>query len=123
MINGRRVAIYCRVSTTHQTVENQLQDLRAVAEKIGWQIVAELTDNGISGAKGKDQRPPSSERHTDRIDATYKELSNGLWIANGWDGFLDHLPQYSQASIFALLMLPLAAFLLALIALAVAIRS
>lgn len=56
-----RVAIYARVSTASQTVENQLIELRAVAQRAGWQIVAELTDNGISGAKGRDQRPAFDE--------------------------------------------------------------
>jgi DNA invertase Pin-like site-specific DNA recombinase len=27
------------------------------AERHGWRIVAEFVDNGISGAKGRDQRP------------------------------------------------------------------
>ena len=53
----RRVAIYARVSTSSQTVENQFQELREVAKRNGWQIVAELSDNGISGSKGRDQRP------------------------------------------------------------------
>jgi DNA invertase Pin-like site-specific DNA recombinase len=54
---SRRVAIYARVSTSSQTVENQFQELREVAKRNGWQIVAELSDSGISGAKGRDQRP------------------------------------------------------------------
>ena len=54
---SRRVAIYARVSTSSQTVENQFQELREVAHRNGWQIVAELSDTGISGAKGRDQRP------------------------------------------------------------------
>ena len=53
----RRVAIYARVSTSSQTVENQFQELREVAHRNGWTIVAELSDSGISGAKGRDQRP------------------------------------------------------------------
>ena len=53
----RRAAIYVRVSTGSQTVENQLRELRAVAERHGWDIVAEFSDKGISGAKGRDQRP------------------------------------------------------------------
>lgn len=53
----KRVAIYARVSTSSQTVENQFQELREVARRNGWQIVAELADSGISGAKGRDQRP------------------------------------------------------------------
>jgi DNA invertase Pin-like site-specific DNA recombinase len=52
-----RVAIYTRVSTGAQTTENQLRELRAVAERLGHQVVAEYADNGISGAKGRDQRP------------------------------------------------------------------
>jgi DNA invertase Pin-like site-specific DNA recombinase len=52
-----RVAIYTRVSTGSQTTENQLRELVAVAERHGWQVVARFTDEGISGAKGRDQRP------------------------------------------------------------------
>ncbi len=54
---GRRAAIYARVSTDNQVTENQLRDLRAVAERHGWQVVAEYVDNGVSGAKGRDARP------------------------------------------------------------------
>ena len=46
-----------RVSTDQQTVENQRLELQAVADRLGWTIVAELADEGISGAKGRDQRP------------------------------------------------------------------
>ena len=52
-----KVAIYTRVSTGGQTTENQLRELRAVAKRQGYEIVAELTDTGISGAKGRDKRP------------------------------------------------------------------
>jgi DNA invertase Pin-like site-specific DNA recombinase len=52
-----RVAIYTRVSTGSQTTENQLRELDTVAERHGWQVVAKFTDEGISGAKGRDQRP------------------------------------------------------------------
>ncbi|MDR4470217.1 MAG: recombinase family protein [Nitrospira sp.] len=53
----RRAAIYARVSTDGQTTENQLRELRVVAERNGWTIVHEFIDRGISGAKGRDQRP------------------------------------------------------------------
>ena len=53
----KRIAIYTRVSTDQQTTENQRRELIAVAERNGWQIVAEFCDEGISGAKGRDQRP------------------------------------------------------------------
>lgn len=54
---SKRVAVYTRVSTDQQTTENQRQELIAVAERMGWEIIAELADEGISGAKGRDQRP------------------------------------------------------------------
>ena len=53
----KRVALYARVSTDGQSVENQLRDLREVAERHGWHMVGEFTDRGISGARGRDQRP------------------------------------------------------------------
>ncbi len=47
-----------RVSTLNgQTPENQLVQLRGVTEKAGWVVVGEFVDHGISGAKGRDQRP------------------------------------------------------------------
>ncbi len=51
------VAIYTRVSTGGQTTANQLRELRAAAERLGHQVVAEFTDEGISGAKGREGRP------------------------------------------------------------------
>jgi DNA invertase Pin-like site-specific DNA recombinase len=53
----RRVALYLRVSTAEQTVENQRGELEAVAARHGWQIVASFADEGISGTKGRDKRP------------------------------------------------------------------
>ena len=57
MGKGKRVALYLRVSTDDQTVENQRQELAAVAERRGWQVVETYDDAGISGAKGRDKRP------------------------------------------------------------------
>lgn len=54
---SKRVAIYARVSTENQTTDNQLIELRAVAERSGWVIVKEYVDEAISGAKGRDKRP------------------------------------------------------------------
>lgn len=55
----KRVAIYTRVSTAdgQQTIDNQLRDLNLAAERMGWEIVAHYSDEGISGAKGRDRRP------------------------------------------------------------------
>src|SRR5262249_15196094 len=47
-----RVAIYARVSTTSgQSPEMQLSDLREYASRRGWEVFAEYVDNGVSGAK------------------------------------------------------------------------
>src|ERR1700722_6064507 len=52
----KRVALYLRVSTSDQTVENQRRELQAIAERHGWQVVAEFADEGISGTKGREKR-------------------------------------------------------------------
>jgi DNA invertase Pin-like site-specific DNA recombinase len=57
----KRAAIYVRVSTDKQTVENQIRELRQVAERRGWEVVREYHDAGISGAKGRDKRPGLEE--------------------------------------------------------------
>lgn len=59
----KSAALYCRVSTHHQTAENQLLELRAAAQRMGYRIVAELIDEGISGAKGRDDRPAFNRLH------------------------------------------------------------
>src|SRR6478736_4741915 len=53
----KRVALYVRVSTDHQSVKNQERELQAVAERHGWQVVAVFKDQGDSGAKGRNGRP------------------------------------------------------------------
>ena len=56
-IMQKRAAIYVRVSTDKQTVENQVTVLRQIAERRGWEIIGQYSDAGISGAKGRDGRP------------------------------------------------------------------
>ena len=53
----KRVALYLRVSTSEQTTRNQRRELRAVAERHGWTVVATFEDAGISGSKGRESRP------------------------------------------------------------------
>ena len=57
MTKSKRIAIYARVSTDSQSTDNQVRELRQVAERHGWSVVAEFVDQGISGAKGRDKRP------------------------------------------------------------------
>ncbi len=55
---AKRVGIYARVSTRNgQSTGNQLRELKAVSKRHGWDVGAVYTDDGVSGAKGRDQRP------------------------------------------------------------------
>lgn len=67
----RRAALYLRVSTDRQTTVNQERQLRSIGAQSGWEIVHVYRDAGISGAKGRDQRPAF-----DRLckDATRREF-------------------------------------------------
>ena len=49
----KRAAIYARASTPEQHVETQLYDLRQLAAQRGFEVVAEYTDQGISGTKAR----------------------------------------------------------------------
>ena len=53
----RKVALYCRVSTLDQTVDNQLIELRDHCSRMGWEIVKEYSDEGLSGTLSRDKRP------------------------------------------------------------------
>jgi DNA invertase Pin-like site-specific DNA recombinase len=63
----KRAALYVRVNTDHQSVENQVRELEEVAERRGWTVVEVYRDAGISGAKGRAQRPG--------LDAMLKDAS------------------------------------------------
>jgi DNA invertase Pin-like site-specific DNA recombinase len=57
MAKAMRAALYLRVSTDDQTVDNQRRELEAAAVARGWTVTAVYADEGISGAKGRDGRP------------------------------------------------------------------
>ena len=54
---AKRAALYVRVSTDKQTIENQVLRLKEAAAFNGWNIVATFEDSGISGSKGREERP------------------------------------------------------------------
>ena len=58
-----RVALYARVSTTDQSTDSQLLDLRRYVSERGWNIFKEYVDEGISGTK--DSRPALNELMND----------------------------------------------------------
>jgi DNA invertase Pin-like site-specific DNA recombinase len=49
----KKCAIYGRVSTPEQRIDNQLYDLRQFAEQRGFEVVSEFTDVGLSGSKAR----------------------------------------------------------------------
>jgi DNA invertase Pin-like site-specific DNA recombinase len=53
----KKVCLYVRVSTSKQTVENQIRELTEYSDRCGYSIVEIYRDEGISGSKGRDERP------------------------------------------------------------------
>jgi DNA invertase Pin-like site-specific DNA recombinase len=53
----RRAVVYLRVSTIDQTTANQERELREIAGRMGCEIVRVYKDHGISGTRGRDNRP------------------------------------------------------------------
>ena len=77
MPKTRRAALYLRVSTDGQSVENQRLALETVARQRGWSVVAAYDDNGISGAKGRVRRPG--------LDALLNDATRGRFdVAMVW---------------------------------------
>jgi DNA invertase Pin-like site-specific DNA recombinase len=92
-----KVAVYARVSSTQQTVQNQLLELRRYVDARGWTAV-EYVDHGVSGAKDRrpalDQLVADVRRHKvqgvvvwrlDRLGRNLRHLVNLLddWNARG----------------------------------------
>lgn len=75
-----RIAIYARVSTTDQSCDMQLGELRRYAQSRGFQIVDEYVDTGISGTKSS--RP---ERNRLMNDARLRRFDEVLtWKLDRW---------------------------------------
>jgi DNA invertase Pin-like site-specific DNA recombinase len=76
-MKAKRAALYLRVSTGEQTIENQRQALEAAALHRGWIVTATYADEGISGAKGRDKRPA--------LDGILKDAMRGKFdIVMSW---------------------------------------
>jgi len=68
----KKVCIYVRVSTTKQTVENQIQVLREYSDRCGYQITQIYSDNGISGSKGRQDRPGLDQMLKDGVQRKFE---------------------------------------------------
>lgn len=69
---SKRVCIYVRVSTVKQTVENQIQVLREYSDRCGYQITQIYSDNGISGSKGRKDRPGLDQMMRDGVQRRFE---------------------------------------------------
>ena len=74
-----KVALYCRVSTStkDQTTENQLRELTAYCDRMGYEIT-KIYEDEVSGAKAREKRPAYNEMCQ---DAFLKKFN----IIIGWD--------------------------------------
>lgn len=95
----KRAAFYLRVSTLDQHPENQLHDLRQLAEQRGWQIVREYTDHGISGARAR--RPALDELMADAHKGAFDVVA--VWacdrLARSVRHFLETLDQLNHMNV------------------------
>ena len=92
---NKKAVIYSRVSTTNgQTVENQLRVLREVAEKKGIEVVREISDEGISGAKGRDDRKGFDELITGSIRHEWDIIL--VWDVSRLGRSLKHLVSFLE---------------------------
>ena len=82
------VAVYLRVSTSHQTTENQFRELIDVCNRNRWQIVG-LYEETISGTKGLDERV---ELNRMMLDASRKNFDKVVvWSVDRLGRSMKHL--------------------------------
>tara|TARA_B110000263_G_C15138450_1_gene432215 strand:- start:93 stop:686 length:594 start_codon:yes stop_codon:yes gene_type:complete len=89
---NRKAVLYSRISTNEQTVENQLKVLREAAEKRGLEVVREISDEGISGAKGRDERKGFDELITGSIQKEWDIIL--VWDVSRLGRSLQHLVSF-----------------------------
>jgi DNA invertase Pin-like site-specific DNA recombinase len=94
MGKGKRVAFYLRVSTGSQTVENQRRELAAAAEQRGWMVIELYSDNGVSGAKGRDKRPAFDRMCRDAVAGKFDLVA--AWSVDRLGRSVLHLAQFVE---------------------------
>ena len=75
-----RAAIYARVSTTDQTCEMQLRELRDYCQRRGWEIAGEYVDTGWSGVKAS--RPQLDQLMKDARQRRFDAVL--VWKLDRW---------------------------------------
>jgi len=74
----RRVALYCRVSTTKQDTPMQVEDLRRMAQARGWEVAAVVEEK----ASGRKLRPAREQLILDAKAGKYDAIV--VWALSRW---------------------------------------
>jgi putative DNA-invertase from lambdoid prophage Rac len=80
------IAIYARVSTSDQSCEMQLHELRQYVAKRGWEVFAEYVDTGFSGAQAS--RPRLDELLRDARLRKFEAVL--VWKLDRWGRSVAH---------------------------------
>jgi DNA invertase Pin-like site-specific DNA recombinase len=89
LISNARVAVYSRVSTSTQSTENQRHELERVSAARGWKIVGQFSDDGISGIKGRSDRPALDAMLKAAVRSEFDVLA--VWSIDRLGRSLQHL--------------------------------
>jgi DNA invertase Pin-like site-specific DNA recombinase len=95
----KRAALYARVSTPDQHVENQFLDLRKLAVQRGFEVVREYRDQGISGSKAR--RPGLDAMMADARRGEFSVLTVAAFdrIARSTKNFLEIVDELHELGI------------------------
>ena len=80
------IALYARVSTTDQSCEMQLHEMRQYASKRGWQVFEEYVDTGVSGAQAN--RPQIDRLLADARQRRFEAVL--VWKLDRWGRSVAH---------------------------------
>ncbi len=84
-----KVALYLRVSTSSQTTDNQRHELERIAALRAWTIVEVYIDQGISGSKGRSDRPDLDRMLKDAVRGKFDLIA--VWSLDRLGRSLQHL--------------------------------
>ncbi len=87
-----KVAIYSRVSTNEQNSQNQTKLLKEIIKRYQWQLVDEYIDDGVSGAKGRAQRPEFNRLCKDMVRKKFNRIL--VWDISRLGRSLQHLVEF-----------------------------
>ena len=95
----KRAAVYSRISTPGQHLENQILDLRKLAAQRGFEVVKEYCDRGISGSKAK--RPGLDSMMADARRGEFSVVLVAAFdrIARSTKNFLEIVDELSELGI------------------------